>query len=328
MYSIRLFNPIDDEYAAIVAIYNAVWPDERQHSVEMWRDNDDEWPATALHQRYVAEYDGRIVGMGACWEQYWQHQPGTVHIDFHVHPDHGGGGVDELLYNIILDFLLGQTPPPKILATRAREDRLESARFLQERGFTPVMRSPKASLKVADFDVQCFQSLRGKLAAQGIDILTLSELIARDVNWKHRLYELRWAIIQDVPSVEPHTRPSFSEFENMVLEDPALDEEAWFVAVDEHLDPSLPTGSIVGMSNLWINDPAHQRLDTGLTGVLKEYRRRGIATALKVCTVEFAHQLGAQTIETANEENNPMFDINLRLGFQPKAAWVSYRKEF
>ena len=328
IYSVRHFNPSDDEYAAVVAIYNALWPDERHWPVAMWRKNDDEWPLTALNQRFVVEYSGRVVGMGACYEKYWQHQPGTFHIEFHTRPAQKDQSVDKLLYDYMLNFLRKQSPPPEIIATRAREDRRQRVRFLQKRGFQEAMRTSKSSLKVAGFDGTHFHGLFEKIEAQGIGLYTLAGLKVRDSEWKRKLYELRWAIIQDVPSVEPPTHHTMAEFQNMILDDPALDEEAWFIAVDESYAMGPGPGSFVGMSNLWLNDPTHKRLDTGLTGVLRDYRRRGIATALKIRSVEFARQLGAQTIETGNEENNPMVDLNLMLGFRPKAAWISYRKEF
>lgn len=325
-YSARLFAPSDDEYAAIAAIYSSLWPDERQHPAAMWRENDEQWPSDALLQRFVVEYDGRIAGMGSCYEKYWQHKPGTVQIEFHIHPGHANRGVDELLYATILDFLGRQSLAPKVIATEAREDRIERTGFLLERGFQPVMRSPAASLNVAEFDAARFQGLDEKIAANGIRIETLSEQIEKDPDWRQKLYDLRWAIIQDVPSVEPATRLSFSEFEDMILDDPALDGAAWFIALTEPKRISDKGAIFVGMCNLWLNDPTNKRLDTGLTGVLKDYRRLGIATALKVRTVEFGQKVGAQTIEAKNEEHNPMYDLNMKLGFQPKAAWLSFRK--
>lgn len=50
--------------------------------------------------------------------------------------------------------------------------------------------------------------------------------------------------------------------------------------------------------------------------------------AIIMATILFAQKVGAQTIETSNEEHDPMFDLNLKLDFQPKAAWVNYGKEW
>ena len=56
------------------------------------------------------------------------------------------------------------------------------------------------------------------------------------------------------------------------------------------------------------------------------YRRRGIATALKLRSIEFAKAYGAKELKTDNEENNPMYQLNLSLGFRPKPAFLSYKK--
>jgi mycothiol synthase len=323
MASARFFNPTDDEYAAIVALYGRLWSDEKQFGVAQWRENDEEWPEETLLQRFVLEEDGRIMGIGSCYEKYWESRPGTVHIDFHVDPVRMGEGLDKLLYNTIMDYLGELAPVPEIVATEAREDRPDRLEFLRERGYVAGMRSPRSSLKLADFDSSRIAGLAEKIAAKGVDIYTLSELYEREADWKLKLYDLRWAIMQDVPAVEPRIRHTMAEFQKMTLNDPALEEEAWFVAID-----NSGAGIWVGMSNLWLNDPTRRRLDVGLTGVIRAYRRRGIATALKLRTIAFAQQAGAETIETDNEENNPMFDLNLKLGFRPKAAWVSYRRKF
>lgn len=69
---------------------------------------------------------------------------------------------------------------------------------------------------------------------------------------------------------------------------------------------------------MWLNDAERRRLDIELAGVLPAYRQQGIATALKLSTIEFARRQGALKIDTGNEERYPMFDLSLKLGFQPK----------
>ena len=64
----------------------------------------------------------------------------------------------------------------------------------------------------------------------------------------------------------------------------------------------------------------------GLTGVLRSHRRRGIATAVKLPTIDFARSVGARYISTDNEENNPMYQLNLKLGFRPMPAWLDFEK--
>jgi len=59
-----------------------------------------------------------------------------------------------------------------------------------------------------------------------------------------------------------------------------------------------------------------------------DYRQRGIATALKVKAAEFAQQVGAATIMTMNEESNPMYQLNVQLGFKPLPTWITYKREF
>jgi len=61
-----------------------------------------------------------------------------------------------------------------------------------------------------------------------------------------------------------------------------------------------------------------------LTGVLPEYRRRGIATALKVKTISYAREHGFRRIFT-NSDNPAMKVLNAKLGFV-SGPWRVYRK--
>jgi GNAT superfamily N-acetyltransferase len=85
----------------------------------------------------------------------------------------------------------------------------------------------------------------------------------------------------------------------------------------------------VGTSQLW-RAPAADELRTGLTGVRREYRRRGIALALKVHSLAFAKaQACYKRVLTENESNNRgMLSINERLGFVKKPVWAHYLKTF
>jgi hypothetical protein len=80
------------------------------------------------------------------------------------------------------------------------------------------------------------------------------------------------------------------------------------------------------MSCLWRHAAGRHKLNTGLTGVLRSHRRRGIATALKVCAMSFARDYGAIEVDTDNEENNPMLQLNYQLGFRSLPAELTLHK--
>jgi predicted GNAT family acetyltransferase len=61
---------------------------------------------------------------------------------------------------------------------------------------------------------------------------------------------------------------------------------------------------------------SNDKISTGLTGVLPEYRRQGICSAVKIHALLDLKKKGFKKVFTGNEENNPMFQINLMLGFK------------
>jgi GNAT superfamily N-acetyltransferase len=128
-----------------------------------------------------------------------------------------------------------------------------------------------------------------------------------------------WGLSQDVPSPEPFTRSPFDVFVERTLTAPNFLPDAQIIAVD--------AGRWVGMSGLWKSLATPKRLHTGFTGVARSHRRKGVATAMKVEGIRFARAYGAEIIGTDNEENNPMYLLNLQLGFEPRLAELFYRKQ-
>jgi GNAT superfamily N-acetyltransferase len=99
---------------------------------------------------------------------------------------------------------------------------------------------------------------------------------------------------------------------------PNLLPDAYFVAVDGD--------EYAGTSALW-SSPGSNQLYTGLTGVRRAHRRKGIALALKLRGIDYAKTHGVATIKTWNESNNrAMLSINERLGYVRQPAWVDFSK--
>ena len=320
-YDVRHFLETEQEYADLASLLRVASPGNRPVSAGELREEDLDWPAGYLHGRvYLVSQGKGFAAVGTCYQAFWQEAPFTVHIHFDIHPEHEEAQVLSLVYAELQRLVAESGKKVKRLASRARENEGVRIQFLLEQGFQETMRSPTSVLRTDAADGTISEEAGRKIAQDGAMILTLNQLKAGVPDWKRRLRDLRWAIAQDVESTDPFSKPTIDEFEEMVLNDPALDENAFFVALNA-------AGDLIGMSNLWRNDPSGKRLDTGLTGVVRSYRRRGIATALKQRTVLYAKSSGAATIETSNEEGSAMYALNLKLGFKPGPAWLDFAKE-
>jgi GNAT superfamily N-acetyltransferase len=190
--------------------------------------------------------------------------------------------------------------------------------FWAERGFVEKMRYWESRLDVASFDCSRFAGAQERVAEQGIVIKTLRELES-DPQRDQKLYALIQTVVRDVPAPDGHTDVPFEAWLSRLQENPNLLPEAYFIAIDGE--------RYVGLSNLWrmegVNDVA-----TGLTGVLREDRQRGIALALKLRAVEYAQRVGAPQIRTGNEQNNrAMLSINEAFGFAKLPAWIDFVKQ-
>jgi GNAT superfamily N-acetyltransferase len=188
---------------------------------------------------------------------------------------------------------------------------------LHKRDYQQVMRWVITKLDVQAFDTEPYESLFTILAAQGVEIVTLPQLQQRDPHWLEKIYELGTQLMQDVPLPYESQKVSLEQFRNHIVDNPNVILDGWMVALDQDKtigDSTLKKGSKPGI------------LSTGFTGVLRAYRQRGLATALKVRTVEYARNAGYTFIRTGNEESNPMLALNKKLGFVEITARLAFEK--
>ncbi|MFH1865174.1 MAG: GNAT family N-acetyltransferase [Candidatus Eisenbacteria bacterium] len=313
--TIRPFNFSDTDYQALSDVSNAVWPD-RPSVPQATRENDKRRDPKYYFQRLVVESGGEIIASAIYGESDWTHVPGKFFISMQVHPDHQRKGTGTALYDHVMKDLADRGPT--IFESHAREDRSEGMSFLEKRGYKRTLRDQVSELAVADFDPAPFAWTADRMAEAGVEIRTVVELEADGVDWKRDVWELEYELLQDVPTDDPVTRQPFERWLEW-LTHPAYLPEAFFIAITD--------GRFVGMTSLWQSLAEKDKLHTELTAVVRSLRRKGIATALKVRAIEFARDRGARVIRTDNEENNPMYNLNVRLGFRPVPAWWTYRKE-
>ena len=145
---IRLFEPTDTEYAAIVAVHNAACP-EHPVTVKLMQQVDAKRKPKFFFERYVAEIDGQIVAAGAISHTPWSFRPKKFFIDWNCHPD-WANSADVAFFTNLYQRLL-QRDPEKILAY-IREDQTKRIAHLTTLGFEQSLVDAYSELKVGDFN--------------------------------------------------------------------------------------------------------------------------------------------------------------------------------
>jgi GNAT superfamily N-acetyltransferase len=296
----------------MVAVEEAVFPGYGD-SPEEWRHHDTHRAAHIQWGRFVAEADGRIVGMAGYGQSEGMYHPRKFHVHATVAPEAQGAGLGARLTERVLGAL--DPHAPLVLYASTREDHPGGRRFLERRGFVEVMREWENHLDLDAFDDARFAGKVEGVLDSGIRITSMAEL-ATDPDRDRKIYELVEAIRPDVPSPDETTPIDYETWRARLMDNPNLLPDGYLIALDG--------GEYVGLSTLY---SAHGIPDlyTGLTGTLRSHRRRGIALALKLRAVDYARARGASKIRTWNATGNDgMLAINSMLGFEKQPAWIEY----
>lgn len=308
--TIRRFTPNDYETAC--AICNAALPEEPVSPSE-WRERDAHRDPKCGQDRWFADVDGKPVGLGS-WQQFeWLYHPDKYFLMFSVLPEHQNQGIGSALYDVVLNAL--RERDAAALRAFAREDRPAAVRFLGRRGFVEEDRMWESRLDTARLDLSRWNGAEDRPRAHGITIKTVGELES-DSHRDRKLYEMVLEVMEDVPMPEPFTAPSFEVWKKQTLDTQNFLPDGQFVAVqgDEY----------VGISQLYAT--CEDDLDTGLTGVRRAWRRKGVALALKLRAARYARDHGGKTIRTDNSTvNRPMLSINEAMGFEKQPVTIFFK---
>jgi mycothiol synthase len=313
---IRAFHGGD--YPRLVEILNLSYPDMTS-TVEEVRHYDTAWDHTRyVRARVMAERDGRAVGTGRINHVPDEFHPHKYWLEVAVDPAARRQGVGSAIYAWLLAALRARGA----LAARAgvhQETMAESIRFLTRRGFVETQRGWQSRLDVAGFDVAAFGGAETRVAQQGIALTTLEAARGNDPDVLRKVYDLMTACEQDIPSMDPATPVPFEHFLAHAIEAPNALTDALFLAREGD--------RYVGLSGMYRSLAEPGVIYQGLTGVLREYRGRGIAMALKLQTVRYARANDYCEIRTWNDtRNRPMLRINEAMGFVKQPTSINFEK--
>jgi GNAT superfamily N-acetyltransferase len=314
----RLRTFADADYPRLVEIANLLFPDYRRSEVEMRH-----WDSTWEHDRYyklrlvAVDDDDRALAVGAVSHMPHQFHPDKYEVDVSVDPAFQRRGIGSMLLDRLTADVRGRGAV--LVRSSAKESMPESVAFLAHRGYQEVQRFWESRLDLASFDFGQFAGAEERAAREGITISTLEAERARGEDAVRKAYDLDRVISHDIPMTDPMTETSFERFVQQEIEGPNLLPDGWFIAKDGE--------RFVGVSNLFTSEELPDVLYQGLTGVLREYRGKGIAMALKLRGVRYAQARGAREIRTWNNtRNRPMLRINEAMGFQKQPVWIEFEK--
>lgn len=318
-FTIRAFDHTEADYKAWVALDNRIWTDYFI-TVESRRHWANTVPRKAKWRWWIAEDNGHLLATAYHGRDLYNAITGSFILNINVAPEARSQGVGASLYEHCLARLRAEHGDVHFVNGFTKEDMQDAIGFLEARGFERVLREPFSRLQVQAFDPTPFQTKLQRTEAQGIKVRTLAELQDGFTDWKEQFYRLEVDVLTDIPSADPFKAPPFVEFSRRTFEDPEFAPGTVWIAVRDR--------DWLGMTTLTIHDAAPDKGFTGLTGVRRAARRQGVATTLKLRALDYAQRQGVETVQTDNEENNPMFHLNLALGFQPIPARLHYRRNF
>jgi len=304
----------DDE--AIVAIANAASPGFPPQTVERYRAQNASFPQDAQLLRSVAEVDGTVAGCCHLAERFWTESDGSYDANIAVDSDLQEQGIGSRLYEWLL--ARARDLDVKRLYGYVYESSTDARQFAEVRGFREtghVRRLSRLTVEEATFDG--YEGLEERLAEEEIRVTTLAALGPDDESVLRAMYAVEISTTKDEPQTESFYLP-FEQWHDLVVNGPGASAERIFIA--------LKGNEPIGLTMLQRQADIYG-WHNGL-GVERPYRGRGVARLLKLNTIRYAREHGIRYLYTGNAADNPrMYDINMRLGYQPLPAQIELVKE-
>jgi mycothiol synthase len=290
----------DDEVATYVELRNAI--DPRTATMAGWVEQQRRNEKTL---RIVLAHKGDdVVGVGSAQEEADRRGLDVGWVSFGVVPEHRSKGVGEALYRELSRHLyaLGKAA----CATSSWTDDEATLAFLQNRGFAEVDR-----FEFVRLELQASESYEAG-PPPGVTIVPLAERPGSE----RELFEVHREAIADLPSTDDLT-PEYDSFYSWELAHPSRRFDLSFIALHDD--------EVIGYAILGAL-PASDDAENVMTAVKRNWRRRGVASALKAAQLAAARTAGFRGIVTLNDSRNePMRKLNERLGYTAQPAQLRLR---
>ena len=280
----------DEDYEAWRRVRLTVVPHERAHSVPALRAQ-----AGPQQQFLLAEVDGVLAGSGTVGKS---DLTGAGAVAARVLPDARRRGVGTAILRVLGEHAAEMGF--EVVGSNVEDP--GSVRFAERYGFREVDRQVEQVRVIGDEPAP--------KVPVGVEIVRVS---ARPELWRAVYPTVGAQAFQDMALISP-LDVSLEQWERDWITDP----DAMFVA--------LADGEVIGCAGLLpdSNDPG--RAEQALTAVRRDWRRRGVAAALKRCTLAWAADHGLREVYTWTQRgNDDMRALNTHLRFTTRTESLTMR---
>ena len=318
-YRARPFEDRDRE--PMIAERNTWLGPMEQGSAEEWRVWETLAPDDSRLRITVEDESGRVAAMGdVSAGGTSRHPDGAQSGGVSVARADRGKGIGSALLAVIIDESMRRKAPRFLAGVNAAHT--DSLEWAEKRGFREIGRRLESYIELARFDTGRFGARVDRVRSSGIALRTIAEILdGRDVESRESfiraLHDAEAPMWEDIPYATPLPHWSYDRFRQIYFESGQIIADASTVAFDgEAIAGFTMTGKRGSLDGA-----------TWITGVGREYRGRGIATAIKVEALSRAKTKGLRALVTTNDEpNKAMREINAKLGYQPLPARIQLEK--
>ena len=320
MIKIKKFKATDKEFIEIAKIRNLVnhdcidHPDEDKNNWEI-RDK------SKIRDRLLLYENKKLIGL-LYYTQGRGENNQTSFFNILINPKYNNNGFREMLYQEMLNQVKCFECNQLYSNVYEHTNYKRYHQFLIKHNFKLVQINREYSCDIKQINTKKYQYLIKKLESEGIKFYDSKTQMLDWPNHYKKLEELHWVLDQDIPhpdGIKP-TRLPFEQWEKVVLD---FYNNSYGVEII-----AVKNGDYIGATDIEIFPKSEPHKGwTGGLGVIREFRRKGIATILKIKAIEALLKKDITEIRTDNEENNPMYKINEALGFEPVPFSLEYMKK-
>jgi GNAT superfamily N-acetyltransferase len=261
-------------------------------------------PERARRVLWAGEVGGTLVAWGAAGLTWESTRVDDGYASLVVHPEHRRHGLGGAIWRL-LEAHLESLDAARVSVTG--QDEPDAHRFAKARGFRETFRIRTSRLDLATLPP-------APELPEGIEVRPFSAY-ADD---PRPVYELDLVLAQDIPLDQPIGEVGWDEWMERYWRHPMVDHERSLVLLVEGVPASF---------TLVASSAETGRVNTGMTGTLREYRGRGLAELVKRHSLARCASAGLTAAFTENDETNaPMLAVNERLGYRPSSTRITFSR--